>query len=134
MDDLTALLLEPDDQIRELVTRILENAGFEVTAVVAGDHAVAALATRDYDALIIDISIRASALEDGVRRGVGFLHYLEREHPDVLERVVVTSALSERELLRSLPRVSHILTKPFDINELEAAAIDCARTGESASR
>jgi len=84
--------------------------------------------------LIIDVSIRSSALEDGVRRGLGFLHYLERERPAVLERVVVTSALSRRELLRSLPRVHHVLTKPFDINELEAAAVDCARAGQPTSR
>lgn len=134
MDDLTALLLEPDDQIRELVTRILENAGFAVTAVVAGDHAVAEISKRDFDALIIDVSIRASALEDGVRRGLGFLHYLERERPVALERVVVTSALSRRELEHSLPRVHHILTKPFDINELESAVIECARAGQPASR
>ncbi len=121
------LLLEPDAGIRELVTTVLTRAGYAVTGTSGGDEAIRARQTCPFDALIIDVSIYGSVLENGARRGVGFLHFLQRTQPAALERVIVTSALPEGELRSTLPPVYRLIRKPFDIDELTSAISDCLR-------
>ena len=119
-EPMTILLLEPDRQIRSMVSRVLERAGYEVVATSGGAEAVREYQRRKFDLLIVDISIYGSVLEKGAHRGAGFLHFLARTNPTQLERLILTTALPERELPSDLPQV-RILRKPFDIDDLRDA-------------
>ncbi|HSP15369.1 MAG TPA: response regulator [Thermoanaerobaculia bacterium] len=121
------LLLEPDAGIRELVTKVLQRAGYTVAGTSGGGEALRERQTRRFDALVVDVSIYGSVLEDGARRGLGFLHFLQRTQPAVLDRVIVTSALPEAELRGQLPPVCRVIRKPFDIDELTNAVSECAK-------
>lgn len=120
------LLLEPDEKLQQLIRVILGHDGFIVVTATSGDRAVREYRRRNFSAFIVDISIWASFLERGARRGVGFLHFLQRIDPSVLERVVVTSALNDRDLPTEMPPVHRLIHKPFDINELRKAVAECA--------
>ena len=133
MDQPTVLVLEPDDQIRQLLISLLERSGYAVTATTRGDEAAIAFGMREFDVFIIDISLRASVLERGARRGLGFLHLLEQSRPDVLPRVIVTSAIAVQQLAQRIPTVCRVLQKPFDIDELRNAIAICARRAQKRS-
>ena len=125
MDAPKVLILEPDDQIRLLLTNLLRRGGYDVTPTTGGDRAVLAFAMHEFDVFIIDVSLRASMLEQGTRRGLGFLHFLERKRPDVLPRVIVTTAMSMPQVEQGLPAACKVLQKPFDIEELMNAVSSC---------
>ncbi|MGZ7033373.1 MAG: response regulator [Thermoanaerobaculia bacterium] len=119
------LLLEPDEKVQQLIRMILRRDGLSVVTAKSGDGAVREFFRRNFSAFIVDISIWTSILERGARRGVGFLHFLQRTDPSVLERVVVTSALNDRDLPLEMPAVHRLIHKPFDIDELRKAVAEC---------
>jgi DNA-binding NtrC family response regulator len=125
------LLLEPDAGIRELVTTVLTRAGYNVTGTSGGEEAVQERQSHRFEALIIDVSIYGSVLEPGSHRGLGFLHFLQQTHPGALQKVIVTSALPEPELQRTLPRVYRVIRKPFDIDDLIEAVTACANASRA---
>jgi CheY-like chemotaxis protein len=49
------LLAEDDDQVRAVAVKILEKAGYQVTAVEDGDAACRSLAEAPFDLLILDV-------------------------------------------------------------------------------
>ena len=134
MDQPTVLVLEPDDQIRQLLISLLRREGYAVTATTRGDEAAIAFAMRDFDVFVVDVSLRASVLERGARRGLGFLHLLQQSRPGVLPRVVITSAIAAPQLGAGLPAVCRVLRKPFDIDELRTAIAECAQGAPASSR
>lgn len=75
--------------------------------------------------MIVDVGLRPSTLERGARGGMGFLHHLQRNQPEALKRVIVMSALPDREVIPFIPPVASFLRKPFDIDKLWSA-IECA--------
>ena len=124
MSDAKVLVLEPDEQIRRLLITLMTRDGYAVTTTSDGGEAAKVLKRDRFDVFIVDISLRGSVLERGVWRGIGFLHYLQRTHPELMPRVIVTSAISPRQLRLQLPAVGRVLQKPFDIAELrEAVAV-----------
>lgn len=58
----SALLVEDDAEIGELISRYLENNGIAVTRVINGEALDARMATDDYDILILDLNLPG---EDG---------------------------------------------------------------------
>ena len=116
----TVLLLEPDREIRAMVSRILQREGYEVIATTGGAEAIREYERRKFHLLIVDVSIYESVLERGVHRGMGFLHFLARTDRAQLERVILTTALPDRDLPADLPQV-RVIRKPFDIDEFRYA-------------
>lgn len=130
-DNPSVLVLESDPGLRRLFDTVLRRDAFEPIFVEDGEAAVHLLARRDVAALIVDLSLAASSLEVGSRRGIGFLHYLQREKPLLLQHVVVLSGLVPRDVPRDLPNVFLFLRKPFELDELRAAIRACARVEAS---
>lgn len=118
------LLLESDEKIAALVQHLLHREGYTVERGQGGGGAAVELCkTRVFDVIIIDVSIAESTLEPGSRRGIGVLHALERECPDVLDQTIVTTALPDRDL-RDVPNGCRIIRKPFDIDALRSAVAE----------
>jgi CheY-like chemotaxis protein len=124
------LVLEPDLGIQRLLGVLLSRDGFTTRFVRDGRAGVRAVTEQNFAALIVDISIWPSTLERGSRRGLGFLHWLQKNRPGALRRVIALSALADREIAAVLPPVRCFLHKPFSIDELRGAVEECV--GEDA--
>ena len=107
MPELPVLVVDRDHSIRTLLAALLTHGGY-VPELLRGESAVARLRTSRYHAVILDL-----LPDDG---GFDVLHYLRREQPEMLPRVVAITAASK-------VKVNDIATlrKPFDIHELMAA-------------
>ncbi len=127
------LILEQDEGLQHLLEAILRRDGFDPVFASDGRTAKQAVRTRTFVAFIVDVSLGPSALEDGARRGIGFLHYLQRQRPALLPRVVVVSGLAPKDVRIDLAQVGRFLRKPFDIDELRDAITGCARADASAA-
>jgi two-component system OmpR family response regulator len=107
------LIVEDDRQLREALTDLLRQAGFEVDAFAAGDQAFNAFLSRDYDLGIVDLGLPGMdglALVRGLRRQLRGLPILVVTAHDALEDCV--SGLDAG--------ADDYLVKPFELRELEA--------------
>jgi PAS domain S-box-containing protein len=127
---LRILVLDDEEPVRDIMTRMLEREGHACVAVATGEDAVAehASALRDgrpYDVVVVDLTIA-----DGMGGAEAFARIRERE-PDV--RGVVASGYSHD------PIMSHheqhgfgaALRKPFDRASLAAAVATVMETAPS---
>jgi len=110
------LAVDDDADIRGLVRRVLERAGYEVTTARDGREAIALLARDDYDVVLLDVMM--PGLD-----GLEVVESLRRENSPVLAHTyLLTASLSKN--LDDLP-VRGIIAKPFDIHDLIAETKDC---------
>ena len=128
----TILVVEPEAGIRGLVNAVAMRHGFEVAVARDGEEAMKATSEAAFIAFIVDVGLRPSALEPGVRGGMGFLHYLQKTDRDALRRVIVLCGLSGIHLPKDMPPVCSFLAKPFDLDDLANALAACC--GEPMSR
>jgi CheY-like chemotaxis protein len=119
--ELPVLVLETDEPLQGLLEAVLRRNGYKATFVQDGNAALRLLGRREFAAFLVDVSIAPSTLEDGARRGIGFIHHLQRTNPALLPHVVILTALPDRELPSDLPSTCRILRKPFDIDALREA-------------
>src|SRR6204780_4549626 len=107
------LIVEDDHQLREALTDLLRQSGFEVDAFAEGDQAFNALLSRDYDLAIVDLGLPGMdglALVRSLRRQLRGLPILIITARDALEdRVSGLDAGAD-----------DYLVKPFEMPELEA--------------
>lgn len=106
----TVLLIEPNWDLARITRRALQDHGFVVTQVTAGEEALAVLGTQYPDAVVLDPD-----LTDGAgSRVLDHLHHLEqREGPS--PGWIVISALDRSDVvIRYGPFIPHFLAKPFD--------------------
>src|SRR4051812_31103101 len=107
------LFAEDDRDLRASVTRGLEEAGYQVEAVPSGERALAAVAERDYDLLLLDILLPGKSGLDvcaAIRMGGHRMPILMLTALDAIEqRIAGLDAGAD-----------DYLTKPFDFGELLA--------------
>ena len=114
------MVVEDDDDTRELELELLGAEGYEIIPLPDGDS-VAATAKREApDLLILDLMLPN-------KDGMQVLAELGQEPATARTPVVVVSAYVDRpgvrESLRVFPQVKEIIGKPFDIGDmLEAVA------------
>jgi CheY-like chemotaxis protein len=119
--ELPVLVLETDEPLQGLLDAVLRRSGYKATFVRDGNAALRLLSRREFAAFLVDVSIAPSTLEDGARRGIGFIHHLQRTNPALLSHVVIVTGLHDRELPPDLPSICRVLRKPFDIDDLREA-------------
>ncbi|NIM48215.1 MAG: response regulator [Gemmatimonadales bacterium] len=107
------LVVDDDTKVREAHTKVLERAGFMVTAVDNGLAAFAALQEERYKVIVCDIQM--PYLE-----GKNFYQQLEEVLPTMASRVVFVTAWASEESTRQFLEQSGqpFLEKPADVNEL----------------
>jgi two-component system response regulator PilR (NtrC family) len=112
------LVVDDDPSIRGMVRSVLHRAGFEVETVGCGNEAIAKMAEKPYDALVLDVMMR-----DG--SGQEVLQALPSIRPD-LKCIVVISASSQANIDKVAGANVHAkLRKPFDIALLVEAIRNC---------
>jgi len=117
--NLPILVLETDAPLERLLEAVLKRDGYSPRFVRDGKTALQLL-NNEIGALIVDVSIAPSTLERGARRGIGLIHYIQRNRPALFRRTLVITALRNRELPLDLPDL-RILQKPFDVDALRNA-------------
>lgn len=105
------LILEDDDNLRDVLAEVLSDEGFEVKAVARGETAVECAARESFDLIIADIRME----------GIGGLEALEQTQklqPNI-GSLIVSGYATEHETARAERlQVGAYLTKPFKMQEL----------------
>ena len=112
----TALVIDDDPFIGELLQVLLETQGYAVEIVTDGIDAIEL--KRDYDVILLDLKM---PIFDGERLAA----YWMLTNPGVLKRVIVLSGYSRFTEGRQLPAFA-VLEKPFEYNALLRAVEACA--------
>ena len=109
-----ALVVDDDDPIRTMLTKIVERQDLEVDAARDGEEAIQRIAGDGYSIILLDLMMPRVD-------GFGVLKYMHEHHPEKLSRTIVASAIPESEILRRFNHpVYRIHTKPFDVQRLIA--------------
>jgi CheY-like chemotaxis protein len=103
------LIVDDEDSIRRLVSKILERAGFEVRTARDGVEAIEWIAAEDFDVVLLDVMMPKMD-------GFCVVHELEKTRPQLLAHTLLVTA-SHLKALQSLP-VRGIITKPFSVPDL----------------
>lgn len=109
----SALVIDDEERIRSVVIRALQLEGIAADGAGNGDAALAMLAARPYDLVVLDLLMPG-------RDGFATLHEIMRLNPD--QAVLVLSCLSDVPAkIRGLNLgAEDYLAKPFDVDELFA--------------
>ncbi|HXA17397.1 MAG TPA: response regulator [Thermoanaerobaculia bacterium] len=110
-----ALVIDDDDDIRELLEAFLETAGFEVDSMRDGIDAVEL--KKDYQVILLDMKM---PIFDGAR----LTDYWKLTNPEVLGRVILLSGFSRLASDRDFGTFA-VVAKPFDYRELLATVEAC---------
>jgi len=103
-DGKTALIIDDEADIREVLRVMLESGGFQVDVLSDGIHAVDL--QKWYDVILLDLKM---PVFDGHR----LTDYWQLTDPDILRRVIVLSGYSRLAVDQEL-RTFARLEKPFD--------------------
>ena len=107
------LIVEDDRQLREALTDLLRQSGFEVDAFGDGDAAFNALLSHDYDIAVIDLGLPGMD-------GLTLVRNLRRQQRG-LPILVVTARDALEDRVSGLDAgADDYLVKPFALQELEA--------------
>ncbi|WP_111642428.1 hybrid sensor histidine kinase/response regulator [Marinimicrobium alkaliphilum] len=104
------LVVEDNDQLREVAVAMLESAGYQVTTAGSGDEALTLL-DRRFDGVFSDI------IMPGDTNGVALARHLRQHHPNIpvlLASGFAEDTLSDRHQLADLP----LLHKPYRREQL----------------
>lgn len=113
------LVVDDDEAIRLLVTRVLTRAGFDVTQAADGRMAIEKLRTDRFDAIVLDLMMPNVD-------GFEVLRFLKEQLPG-RKCVIVASAAAETTIANVDASVVHAtVRKPFDLDALVAAVQQCA--------
>lgn len=104
------LVVDDDDAIRVMVTKILERVGYSVSSARDGQEAIEKLEEAPFDGMLLDLMMPRVD-------GFGVIEYLKAARPEFLRRVVVMTAFTGAARDRVDPSCA-LLPKPFDVDEL----------------
>ncbi|MEO8033778.1 MAG: response regulator [Acidobacteriota bacterium] len=110
-----ALVIDDDDDIRELLQTLLETAGFEVATLSDGIDAVEL--KRHYDVIVLDLKM---PIFDGAR----LTDYWKLTDPAILRRVILLTGFSRLSSDHDFGTFAN-LAKPFDYREFLATVEAC---------
>jgi CheY-like chemotaxis protein len=121
MEGLCVLLVEDDDDNRELMAEVLASSGYEVVSTATGQEGLRTLSERSVDVVVTDVGMP----------GMGGLE-MARAAKAIAPRVpvVVVTGWADREDLasaRGRRDVDAVLLKPVDPDALAKAVSDVAR-------
>lgn len=105
------LVAEDDDMVRSVAVRILERAGYRITAVVDGEAACQAVAKQQFDLVLLDVVMPGMAVQDTVER-------IRSLSPGL--RILLTSGYAAGANVASF--INHadleLLRKPYDPDQM----------------
>lgn len=119
--DLRALIVDDDEPIRQMLTKIIERQNIEVDEARDGAEAIERIDQDGYCVILLDLMMPRVD-------GFAVLRHLQEQHPDKLKRTIVASAIPETEIVKRFDvPVYRIHSKPFDIQRLVTDIKECAK-------
>lgn len=120
MDSVRVLLVEDDDDNRELMSEVLETAGYEVVTAASGAEGLRKLSEQPVDVVITDVGMPGMS-------GLEVACAAKRIAPTV--PVVVVTGYAEREDIRASRgrEVDAVLVKPVDPDRLTASVAELVK-------
>ena len=112
------LVVDDDQELRENIREILDDAGFAVTMAASGEEALDCLERQPFDVILLDLIMPGMD-------GKEVLPLIKRKSPSV--RVIMITAFATIENAVSAMRkgADDYLTKPFKVDELLMAVRRC---------
>lgn len=114
------LVVDDEDSIRNLVTRVLGRAGFDTVPAVDGAAAIECLDASQFDAMVLDLMMPHVD-------GFGVVDHLVETQPRMVEKTVVVTAFPNAAIQQRLHHVCCVLAKPFELDALMSAVNECIR-------
>jgi DNA-binding NtrC family response regulator len=118
--DLTLLLAEDDEEMREMCRRVLADAGYRVIVARDGTEALGQLAESPIDLVVTDVRMPGAGGLDVLRRAMA---------RDLRQPVILMTAFGTIEAAVEAMRLGahYYITKPFDIDDLVEIVGSAAR-------
>jgi DNA-binding response OmpR family regulator len=117
------LVVEDEESIRRYVTDVLQKQGYNVETATDGVAAVEKLATRKYDAVVLDLIM--PRLD-----GFGVLRFIQANDASILPKVVVATAYPRDAAKLELREIGRVVMKPLDPARLLEAVRECIEAGD----
>jgi CheY-like chemotaxis protein len=115
------LVVDDDENTRNMVLAVLRQAGFAADAAATGDEALSRLATTNYSAVVLDVMMPGMS-------GIEVIRHLASMGRHT-KCVVLMSAGTEAVLDDAPPALIHTkLRKPFNIKDVVKAVIGCVES------
>jgi CheY-like chemotaxis protein len=119
------LVVEDDDNLRELVSLALLDEGYQVAAARNGADGLERLREHQPDVILLDVQMP-------VMDGPTFAEHYRRMPPPHAPIVVYTAAGSARRWAERI-RAAACLDKPFDLHAVSALLAHCARASQTSA-
>ena len=125
---LCVLLVEDDDEVREVLTEMLNALGAEVRAVSSAEDAIKAYTEYAPTELVMDISM---PVEDGYSL-LKRIRELESPQAKTVPALALTALASEQDRTQALASGFQMhLTKPVDMHQLTKALLQLSKLGNT---
>jgi len=120
MDSVRVLLVEDDDDNRELMSEVLETAGYQVVTAASGAEGLRKLSEQTMDVVVTDVGMPGMG-------GLEVARAAKRIAPKV--PVVIVTGYAEREDITSARghEVDAVLVKPVDPDLLTASVAEMVK-------
>ena len=115
------LVADDEAAIRTLLGHMLRRAGYEAVPVADGQEAIERLGESRFDALLLDLMMPRVD-------GFGVVEYLIETCPEMIEKTIVMTAFPKAAARERLHHLCHIVSKPFDAEELIGFVRSCVKT------
>jgi len=106
-----AIVVEDDEELREMIRELLEMVGFRTVGCCDGCEGVNAV--RELKPAVVTLDLHMPGMD-----GVEVLDRLAGDEVTAAVPVVIVSAYSSDLRLRSRKQIKAIVQKPFDVDEL----------------
>jgi CheY-like chemotaxis protein len=115
-----ALVVDDDDPIRIMLSKLIERQNFRVDTARDGEEAIERLKDgTSYDLILLDLMMPRVD-------GYAVLRFMAEHLPASLTRTIIASAVPESEIARHVKTpVFRIHSKPFDMQKLLADMKEC---------
>jgi DNA-binding NtrC family response regulator len=124
------LVVEDDVPIQQLLSAIVSRNGLHAVVAADGRSALALLDNGgDYDAVVLDLLLPETS-------GMEILRHVARTRPDLLGRIIVTTAAAEA-LYRGVEEMGSVrclIRKPFDLQQIEGPMMACHEERKESGR
>jgi len=109
------LVIDDDDDLRALVVRVVQQAGYAVDSASDGQAGLDRLEEQTYDVIVCDL--RMPRMD-----GVTFYREVERRNPAAARRIVLMTAHVRSDEYMDFLRGVHapVLNKPFTLDEFRS--------------
>ena len=118
-----ALVVDDDDPIRHMLSKVIERNDFSVETARDGAEAIEAIVRANgtpYDVILLDLMMPKVD-------GYSVLQYMKENMPELLSRTIVASAVPKADVLSRYPQLPcRVHTKPFDMSRLLDDVRSCA--------